>query len=536
MRATEGPDAARAELTTLRDANAGTLNGRVYAGTLAALDFDTGQTQSGIDQMRAALTDAEPGEKTRQLQIMLARMLDATGDRAGAETLVKQILAEDASNVEALKLQASWLISDDKVGEAIVALRTALNQNPQDSQTLTLMAQAHQRDGDMALAGERLATAVQVSNAAPAESLRYASFLAGRDQTTAAIAVLEDTRRQAPGNADVLINLAQLYTENRDWALAQKAIDDLRKIDVPAAQTAAPLLQAAILQGQNRTDDSLAILETQVDPTTVSTDQSGARAVALILQTRIRSGKIAEARNYLDSLMTASPDDANLKMLDASLASLEGDTAGAEAKYSDLVQLFPQSELPARFLAGLLMADGRDDAAADVINTALATVTDPSQLLLLKAAMLEKAGDIDAAIAVHEDMYAKNSSNVVIANNLASMISSYRDDDESLARAETIARRLRDTTVPAFADTYGWIAYRRGNFDEALTYLVPAATGLPNDPLVQVHLGLAYAAKGQTEQAREALTRGLDMAAGNTLPQFQTARETLATLPAAKSP
>ncbi|MBU2360892.1 MAG: tetratricopeptide repeat protein, partial [Alphaproteobacteria bacterium] len=415
-------------------------------------------------------------------------------------------------------------------------LRTALNQNPQDSQTLTLMAQAHQRDGDMALAGERLAMAVQVSGAAPAESLRYASFLAGRDQAVAALAVLEDARRQSPGNVDVLINLAQLYTANRDWALAQRAIDDLRRIDVPAAQTAAPLLQAAILQGQNRTDDSLAILETQVDPTAVSTDQGGARAVALILQTRIRSGKIAEARNYLDGLMTASPDDANLRMLDASLSAMEGDSAGAEAKYRDIVQLFPQSELPARFLAGLLMADGRDDAAAGVIDAALTTVTDPSQLLLLKAAMLEKAGDIDAAIAVHEDMYAKNSDSVVIANNLASMISSYRDDDESLARATTIARRLRDTTVPAFADTYGWIAYRRGNLDEALTYLVPAAAGLPNDPLVQVHLGLAYAAKGQTEQAREALTRGLDMVAGSALPQFQAARQTLAALPAPKSP
>ncbi|MBU2357772.1 MAG: tetratricopeptide repeat protein, partial [Alphaproteobacteria bacterium] len=151
LRATQGPDAARAELTALRDANAGTVNGRVYAGTLAALDFEIGQTQSGIDQMRRVLADAEPGDKTRQLQVILARMLDVTGDRAGSESLVTQILAEDSSNVEALKLQAGWLISDDKVGEAIVALRTALNQNPQDSQTLTLMAQAHQRDGDMAL-------------------------------------------------------------------------------------------------------------------------------------------------------------------------------------------------------------------------------------------------------------------------------------------------------------------------------------------------------------------------------------------------
>ena len=50
----------------------------------------------------------------------------------------------------------------------------------------------------------------------------------------------------------------------------------------PAAEpeVAAPLLQAAILQGQNRTADSLAILETQVDPDTVSSDLASVRAVA----------------------------------------------------------------------------------------------------------------------------------------------------------------------------------------------------------------------------------------------------------------
>ncbi|WP_392336663.1 tetratricopeptide repeat protein [Loktanella salsilacus] len=531
LRATQGPDAARTELTALRDANTGTPNGRLYAGTLAGLDFETGQAQSGIEKMRAALDGAEPGETTRKLQVVLAYMLNVTGARPEAETLVTSILAEDSSNVEALKLQAGWLISDDKAGEAIIALRTALNQNPQDSQTLTLMAQAHMRDGDLALAGERLATAVQMSNSAPAESLRYASFLSSRDQATVAITVLEDARRQAPGNTDVLTGLADLYVKNGDWALAQRVVDDLRKLDVPAARAAAPLLQAAIMQGQNRTDDSLAILESLVDSDAVATDQGSARAVALILQTQIRAGKITEARSYLDDLMTASPDDANLQMLDASLASLQGDVAGAEEKYRALAQRFPQSELPTRFLAGLLVSDGRTEEAMKLIDAALPNVSDPIQLLLIKASMLEKAGLIDAAIAVHEEMYAKNSDSIVIANNLASMITSYRDDDESLARATTIARRLRDTTIPAFADTYGWIAFRRGNIDEALTYLVLAGEGLPNDPLVQVNLGLAYAAKGDTDQARRVLTRAIDLSAGSPLPKFQAAREALAALP-----
>ena len=43
-------------------------------------------------------------------------------------------------------------------------------------------------------------------------------------------------------------------------------------------------------------------------------------------------------------------------------------------------------------------------------------------LQLIQAGEMEQAGDIDGAIAVYEAMYAKNSSNVIIANNLASLI------------------------------------------------------------------------------------------------------------------
>ena len=143
---------------------------------------------------------------------------------------------------------------------------------------------------------------------------------------------------------------------------------------------------------------------------------------------------------------------------------------------------------------------------------------------------MEQDGDIDGAIDIYEKLYGQNSNNAVIANNLASMLSTYRDDPESLRRAATISRRLRGTTVPAFQDTYGWIAYRRGDLEEAISYLEPAAEALVSNPLVQYHLGMTYAALERTEEAKEKLTRALEIAGDSPLPQFQTARDTLATL------
>jgi len=65
--------------------------------------------------------------------------------------------------------------------------------------------------------------------------------------------------------------------------------------------------------------------------------------------------------------------------------------------------------------------------------------------------------------------------------------------------------------VPAFQDTYGWIAQRLGNFDEALEYLEPAAAGLPQDPTAQYHLGVAYAAQERKEEARAQFEKVLEL-------------------------
>jgi tetratricopeptide (TPR) repeat protein len=108
---------------------------------------------------------------------------------------------------------------------------------------------------------------------------------------------------------------------------------------------------------------------------------------------------------------------------------------------------------------------------------------------------------VAGAIEIYERLYAADSNNLIIANNLASLLSTGREDTESLNRAYEIARRLRGRDVPAFQDTYGWIAFRRGDLDSALSALEPAAAGLPGDPRVQYHLARTYAARGQDAEA-----------------------------------
>ena len=84
---------------------------------------------------------------------------------------------------------------------------------------------------------------------------------------------------------------------------------------------------------------------------------------------------------------------------------------------------------------------------------------------------------------------------------------------------------MRGTDLAPFQDTYGWIAHRKGNFDEALDYLEPAAAGLPSDPLVQFHLGMTYVELDRDEDALVQFRRALEIAGpDDAREQFDTAR------------
>ena len=129
----------------------------------------------------------------------------------------------------------------------------------------------------------------------------------------------------------------------------------------------------------------------------------------------------------------------------------------------------------------------------------------------IEAGLLEKSGDIPGAIAIYEDLYAADSDNLIVANNLASLLTISATDPEVLSRAYTISRRLRVSTVPPYLDTYGWIAFLRGEYSEAIKALAPAAAAMNKDPTVQYHLAQAYNSNGQLKNALVQYQRVVDI-------------------------
>ncbi|MDO6587005.1 tetratricopeptide repeat protein [Salipiger sp. 1_MG-2023] len=508
LRRTQGPEAAAAELDRLIEAAGESAPADLYRAMRASIDFDSGSRDSAIAAIRAVLDGAEANDQTHRIRIILARMLAVTGNPVGAREQVEQVLGEDHGNVDALKMRAAWLVADDRPGDAVIDLRTALDQAPRDSSILMLMADAFLRDGSEALAQERLSMAVQVSENGAQESVTYARFLIARNRLQQAETVLTSARQRAPQNIEVLRLLGDIYLRQQKWPQAQGVIDALRDIATPQAVELSRVYQSGILLGQNRIDEGLDYLRAQID----AENGGNLGAVIQLVRTQVITGRFDEALGFIDAELAKTPDSIPLQLLNANIFALQGDLTRAETIYRDLLSRQPDIEPAILQLQALLRATDRSAEAETLVTDSIKVLPGSRRLRLLEAHRLEQTEQYEKAIALYEQLYEEQSSDVVVANNLASMLSNYRDTPEDLDRAYAIARRLTGTQVPAFRDTLGWILFLRGDTEAGLEHLQPAAEAMPEEASVIAHLGVALAAAGRTDDARDSLQRALDMA------------------------
>ncbi|MGH8165078.1 MAG: tetratricopeptide repeat protein, partial [Rhodanobacteraceae bacterium] len=78
-------------------------------------------------------------------------------------------------------------------------------------------------------------------------------------------------------------------------------------------------------------------------------------------------------------------------------------------------------------------------------------------------------------------------------------------------KAYDLAQKARtlDPANPAVADTLGWAAFKRGDYQQALALFQESAGKAGNNPEIQFHLGMAHYMMGQADPARDAFQKAI---------------------------
>lgn len=525
LRQSQGDEAALAELAQLAQGAKGTPLADKFTAMTAEIDADRGHTTEAIATLKALLDLSEPSAQTMDIKLALARVLEKTGDRAGATQMVTEILTDDPTAVEALKMRGSWALQDNQTRAALDDLTKATAQSPRDAELLVLLARAYEAEGDTAFAGQNYALAVEASGDGAAASLAHYAFLLRTGRDDLANSVLANALEANPGNVTLLGEAAQISAAALNWTHAETFINRLHAIDSDEARTAARTAQATLQLWKDRSQELGQLLQGMID-------SKGPHAVdATILRTQVDAGKFDEALTYVQSLSVGAPNDTDLRQLAAGLLTVQGHGDQAEATYRGLVNSPGAPEGAVIAYYHFLQQENRTDEAAALLDKALANGAPTLGLRLVKADALANSGQFDAAVALYDGILADMPDNLIVANRFVRLLASRPQDKVALDRAAVVAGPLAASKDPADQAAFGWIAYLRGDFASARDRLEPAAVALPQDALVKMHLGLTYAALGRVAEARAALNLALTLAPDRDAPEFKQARDTLATLP-----
>jgi tetratricopeptide (TPR) repeat protein len=510
----KGPVAARAELLARIKAGADAFK---YQIALAEFDFAQDHLDDSIQLLEKLISGARSSEDKVAAQVKLAQIQFSRRNLDAANALITDILRKDDRNIDGLKLRAQVRMEQGQLDAAIADLRQALNDQPQSSELMLLLAAAYERSGSIELAEKQYADATKVSgfNATvglnnAAVGLNYAAFLRRRGNLERAEDTLTELTRRWPNNVAVLSTLADVRLARQNWTGAQEIAETIRRIG--NAQGVGDQILAAALNGQGKYTDSIRILEGLQ-----ATTPAAAQPMAALVSTLMRAQKLDQAESFLQSALKANPANAEALVLLGSVQLQKNSPDQAVQSFRTAIERQPKDIAGYRALAEFFVRNKNLDEAEKVIRSSFQQQPDSFAMHLILASVLELKGDYETAINEYEYLLKQQPGSMIVANNLASLLSEHHSDKTSIERAYSLAVILRKSEIPSFKDTLGWLYYLRGDYKSANDLLEQAATAMPNRAVVQYHLGMSYIGTGQNAKAAEQFKKALALAPDSAL-------------------
>lgn len=516
---TKGQDAAAKELQDL-------IKAEPKASELKLMLASLRQQQKRRDEARTlwreVMDDAGKDPVGLKAQAALAGDLLASGQKPEANKLIAQVLEADARNEPALLLRAGLALDERRLDDAVGDLRTILRDTPSSAQAHAMLGLALEMQGSRDLAQEEYARGAQEGKFAPIYAMPYAEFLMRAGKPRLVEPALRETLQVAPTYLPAYQLLAQSYLNVGDLVSAQKVADLVAKLD--NQQVAANQLQGEVAAARRQFDSSIAAYRKAYQ---LAPDET--QPMVALVGSYLRAGKLKEAQSFLQSVLAASPDNLDARLLQARLLAQSGDVPGARQDYDAVLARQPKNTTAWLGLANLQIVAGQLDEADATMQQAIKQAPEDFSLRLARASLMEQRGKSEEAIKMYEQLLKERPNAQVVINNLASLLAETRTTEADFKRAYELAQGLRASTVPQFKDTVGWASYRVGRYAEAAGPLRDAAQAMPGLPVTQFHLGMNLLAQGNKEGARKALQQALDLAAkGAPFAQVDDAKKALA--------
>ena len=181
----------------------------------------------------------------------------------------------------------------------------------------------------------------------------------------------------------------------------------------------------------------------------------------------------------------------------------------AKLVLNEIIQSKADMEEPYLLLAQIYQSQKDLNSVKAILEKGKNSIVSSTKIPPRLAAIYELDGDYQKAINVYRELYESYPENLVIINNLASMLSDHSENKDDLALTMTLAEQLQKSDQPVLLDTVGWVYYKHGDYQTAIQHLSQVVEKMPDVNVFNYHLGMAYKMAGDKAQAKVYLEKSL---------------------------
>jgi tetratricopeptide (TPR) repeat protein len=478
-----------------------------------------------------------------------ARFLFQAGKRDEAVAEIEKLVAQDAANRTTLTALVEAYFAVGRVSDAERALNNALDKNNKDVDALLQRSRIYLLRADYANAQKDIAQVLRFQgDSAPAHYV-MARIHQGRGESLSQRQELSEALRLNQYLLPARLELAQLFLKTNSASAALQVLND-----TPDSQK----LQLPVVEARHWALWSLGDMS-ELRKSLDAALRVG-RTPDLLIQDglwNLKAGKASAARASLEEALKISPSD--LRALEALTWSYTRQNQGSVAlsKVKEYAARQPKSAAVQDFLGTLLVASGDKKQAraafeaaqaadpnyikatfslvqVDLIDGKLADAhkrlegilasdkeNPTARLWLANVNVMEN--NEKAALEQYRQLVAVDPNNAEALNNLAYLLSEINHQPAEALKYAQKAKELNPES-PEYADTLGWVLYRKGLYPLAVQELERAASK-KGSPVWKYHLAMAYARTGEPRRARTMLDAALKQ--NPNLPEAKAAQEVL---------
>ena len=356
-----------------------------------------------------------------------------------------------------------------KKKQAIAEVRKLVNQIPNDPHYLTLL-------GEMFLDLNEIDSALKIFNQ---------------------VLIIQ------PENGSVHFNLAELYRQKGDKANFLKELQ--LAIKDPEFDVSKKISSIYSLMPQMQADPQLAEAVGIMADNFFEAHEGDADAYIIKSEVLAAQNKYKEAREYLLTALEMRSDDFSLWRQLLSLDELLKDHQAMADDSRKVIELFPHQLIPyaTGCIANLQLK--QYNKTIEIAEEALVFAInkeDKAQFYSYIADAYHGIGNHTKSDEYYEKVLAINPADALVMNNYAYYLSLRSDNLTRAAELSLTSLKLYPDN-PSYMDTYGWILYKQGKYEEAKQWIKKSLDAYPESPEVLEHYGDVLFKLGNVNEAVE---------------------------------